>query len=98
MVDGHPAWVELADLYHPDDPVDAATGIGCGRRILFQRVPESKQLKNRLHLDLQVGPRRRDAEVTRLTALGAIVRREIDDRGARVVTMTDLEGNEFDVI
>jgi hypothetical protein len=40
-------------------------------RILFQQVPEGKTVKNRLHLDVRVGPDRREAEVTRLLGLGA---------------------------
>ncbi|HEX2307851.1 MAG TPA: hypothetical protein VHI14_05995 [Jatrophihabitantaceae bacterium] len=35
-----------------------------------ERVPESKTVKNRVDLDLQVGPDRNDAEVQRLTDLG----------------------------
>src|SRR5688572_6920696 len=38
-------------------------------RILFQSVPEAKQVKNRLHLDIRVGPERREAEVARLLGL-----------------------------
>lgn len=79
---------------------------GVGPRIFFQRVPEGKTAKNRMHLDLNVsgGPRvalderRRlvDAEVARLKALGAT-----DERGAMEhlgeywVRMNDPEGNEF---
>ena len=32
-------------------------------RVLFQRVPEAKTVKNRLHLDVRVGAERREAEV-----------------------------------
>ncbi|HEY9288201.1 MAG TPA: VOC family protein, partial [Candidatus Dormibacteraeota bacterium] len=54
---------------------------GAGPRIYFQRVPEGKVVKNRVHLDLNVGggmstpieerKRRVDAEAERLIALGA---------------------------
>jgi hypothetical protein len=95
--DGRPAFRDLIAVRHPDDPVHPMTGSGQGRRILFQRVPEHKQVKNRLHLDLSVGPERRDAEVERLLALGARVLRRVADRGSEHVTMADPEGNEFDV-
>lgn len=96
-VDGHKAFRALAAVRHPDDPVEEATGIGLGRRILFQAVPEAKQGKNRLHIDLHAGPGQRDAEVRRLTELGAKVLRHVEERGSRHVTMADPEGNEFDV-
>jgi hypothetical protein len=64
-------------------------------RVLFQEVPEAKAGKNRLHLDVRVGPERQEAEVARLTGLGAT---ELW-RGAQGphtwVTMADPEGNEF---
>jgi len=80
-----------------DDPEDDPTVLvepppGGTPRLWFQRVPESKLVKNRVHLDLtcaDVG-----AEVARLTGLGA---RELA-RHEHWVTMADPEGNEFDVI
>jgi len=64
-------------------------------RLLFQQVPEAKVGKNRLHLDVRVGPERQEAEVIRLVAMGAT---ELW-RGAQGphtwVTMADPEGNEF---
>jgi hypothetical protein len=96
-VDGRKAWRELAAVRHPADPVDPASGTGLGRRLLFQAVPEPKQVKNRLHLDLHVGPAGREAEVKRLESLGATVLREVADRGSVHTTMADPEGNEFDV-
>ena len=91
------AFRELAAVRHPDDPVQPVSGIGLGRRILFQVVPESKTTKNRLHLDLHVGPEARERETARLEALGATVLAHVDDRGSRHVTLADPEGNEFDV-
>ncbi|AWK71251.1 MULTISPECIES: VOC family protein [Rhodococcus] len=63
-------------------------------RVLFQLVPESKTVKNRLHLDLRVGDGRED------------LARELEESGAKVlhrgrqgpnewITMADPEGNEF---
>jgi hypothetical protein len=95
-VDGKRRWKELASLRHPDDGVDER-GAGTGRRLLFQAVPEAKSVKNRVHLDLLVGPEQADAEVARLEALGATTVRVTDDPGGRWILMTDPEGNEFDV-
>jgi hypothetical protein len=64
-------------------------------RVLFQAVPEAKTVKNRLHLDVRVGADAQEAEVARLTGMGA---QELW-RGAQGpsswVTMADPEGNEF---
>src|SRR3712207_3199221 len=40
-------------------------------RVLFQRGPEAKTVKNRVHLDVHVGAERREAEVARLLGMGA---------------------------
>lgn len=79
---------------------------GARPRIFFQKVPEGKVAKNRLHLDLGVsgGPsvpldeRRRlvDAEVARLKGLGATDERgAMEKNGEYWVRMNDPEGNEF---
>ncbi|HEY5822018.1 MAG TPA: VOC family protein [Propionibacteriaceae bacterium] len=68
---------------------------GTDRRILFQAVPESKTAKNRLHLDLNVGPEGLDAAVQRLTELGASTVAEVNDRGSHSFVLADPEGNEF---
>jgi Glyoxalase-like domain len=68
---------------------------GNGPRVLFQRVPEGKTVKNRLHLDLNVGPDQMFAEVDRLTRLGATQIAEVRDRGSHHIVMQDPEGNEF---
>jgi hypothetical protein len=94
-VEGRPAFRTLQAVRHPDDPVQEGTGIGLGRRLLFQQVPEPKTVKNRLHLDLHVGPGRRDGEVARLRELGATVLQEIREPGTEHVVMADPEGNEF---
>ncbi|MFE5791970.1 VOC family protein [Streptomyces sp. NPDC056503] len=88
-------WHDLAAVRHPDDPVSEENGAGLGRRILFQRVPEAKTVKNRLHLDVHAGPGTRDAQVERLEKLGAGVRRRVAEQGGAWVVMTDPEGNEF---
>jgi hypothetical protein len=78
---------------------------GIGPRIFFQRVPEGKTAKNRLHLDVNAGggpdtpitDRRRhvDAEVDRLVAAGATVIGPVEQRGEYWVVLGDPEGNEF---
>ena len=57
----------------------------------FQRVPEGKTAKNRLHFDLRAPGGRVADEVARLAGLGASV---VHDGGGLVV-MRDPEGNEF---
>jgi predicted enzyme related to lactoylglutathione lyase len=65
--------------------------------LLLQQVPEPKTAKNRMHLDLQVADL--DAEVERLTALGAVVvEPPHDDAGFVTAILADLQGNEFCVI
>lgn len=92
---GRPAFRDLVAVRHPDDPYDAETGTGLGRRVLFQRVAEAKSGKNRLHLDLHAGPERRAEEVARLTALGATVLREVSEPAGAWTVLADPEGNEF---
>ncbi|GAA2138431.1 VOC family protein [Glycomyces algeriensis] len=95
-VDGHHAWKTLAAIRNPDDPFDAASDAGQGMRILFQVVPESKTVKNRLHLDLHVGLDNIDAEAERLESLGATRAGErLSEGPAQWIVMQDPEGNEF---
>jgi hypothetical protein len=63
--------------------------------LLFARVAEPKQGKNRLHLDLR--PDDRDAEVERLVALGAR-HADIGQGDESWVVLADPEGNEFCVL
>ena len=80
---------------------------GKGPRIYFQRVPEGKVVKNRVHLDLNVGggtsvaldqrKPRIEAEAQRLAGLGARRVRVFEKSGEYWVAMLDPEGNEFDV-
>lgn len=78
---------------------------GTGPRLLFQRVPEGKVVKNRLHLDVRagtglVGAERLatlEAECARLVALGAVHVRTMraDGENESCIVMQDIEGNEF---
>jgi hypothetical protein len=95
----------------PEDQWDARSAVvdpdGKGPRLFFQRVPEPKVVKNRVHLDLNVGGgpqvpieerrRRIEAELARLVGLGATVLRTVDEDGEYFVNMLDPEGNEFDL-
>jgi hypothetical protein len=94
-VDGRRDFRIAAAVRDPDAPVDEFTGIGQGGRVLFQVVPEPKTVKNRVHLDLHVGPDARADMVARLEGLGAKVLYEKAEMGSSWVTMADPEGNEF---
>ena len=62
---------------------------------MFIKVPESKTSKNRFHPDLAATDL--EAEVKRLVAIGATEHGSFDESGARWTTLTDPEGNEFDI-
>ncbi|MFD8424390.1 VOC family protein [Streptomyces sp. NPDC059466] len=78
---------------------------GVGPRLYFQRVPEGKVVKNRVHLDIRVGTglvgeerlATLKAECARLVELGAVVVHVLlaDDDNESCITMQDVEGNEF---
>ena len=90
-------WNDASAVEDPD---------GVHPRLFFQKVPEGKVAKNRMHLDLNVGGGRDIpaderkarvlAEVARLKALGASDRRgAMDKHGEFWVRMNDPEDNEF---
>ncbi|MGO9559978.1 MAG: VOC family protein [Acidimicrobiales bacterium] len=84
---------------HPEDPEGLLVAPDGGANVLFVRVPEPKNSKNRVHLDLvppDSSPEARDAELERLVALGATVVDDLrrPDRTGWVV-LADPEGNEF---
>jgi hypothetical protein len=108
--EGHESWESfLTAMGVPKDQWDRAYAIvdpdGKGPRIFFQKVPEPKTVKNRVHLDVNVsgGPgtpidERRakvDAAVERVVGLGATKLRPYEENGEYWVVMQDLEGNEF---
>jgi hypothetical protein len=85
-----------AAIRHPEDPFDQVSGVGRGRRLLFQDVPESKSGKNRLHIDVHSEPGGLENLVARLEQLGATRVREVDQGPAgHWWIMHDPEGNEF---
>lgn len=69
-----------------------------GPGLIFVPVPESKALKNRLHIDLApTADDDRDAEVRRLESIGAR-RIDIGQGDVTWVVLADPEGNEFCVL
>jgi len=78
---------------------------GVGQRLYFQRVPEGKVVKNRVHLDINPSPEGKatseqiDAEKDRIVALGATVHHLQDEQWGPLreyhYVMQDPEGNEF---
>jgi hypothetical protein len=80
---------ELDEDSTSDKAYVEAPGWG-GPNLWFQRVPEPRTAKNRLHFDLRAPGPVAD-EVRRLTAIGATVEREGDD----LTVMLDPEGNVF---
>jgi hypothetical protein len=77
---------------------------GTGPRLLFQKVPEGKSVKNRVHLDVNVTDRESsaeeqraaiDADVDRLVGAGATRLNDFDGPTGTWTVMQDIEGNEF---
>ena len=108
---GYPSWDAFLDAIgvKPEER-DAASAIhdpeGRGPRLYFQKVPEGKTAKNRVHRDLRAAADARDyqtrmelleTECARLVALGAerVRRFEKSVTSFGFITMRDPEGNEF---
>jgi catechol 2,3-dioxygenase-like lactoylglutathione lyase family enzyme len=103
-------WPEALDAWgvpeeHHNDRSAASAPDGQGPRLFFQKVPEGKTAKNRLHLDVRAAPGLRgeermaalEAEAERLVALGAARLQRVEPGGidAGHLVMADPEGNEF---
>jgi catechol 2,3-dioxygenase-like lactoylglutathione lyase family enzyme len=99
LLDGGLNEEDLANKSAIEDPT------GVGPRLFFQRVPEGKTAKNRMHVDIRATPGRRPtldelvAEKDRVVALGATVLVDYDSNWGPVperhFVMQDPEGNEF---
>ncbi|MFI6681349.1 VOC family protein [Kribbella sp. NPDC050470] len=97
------------DFQHSMPPEEQGSWFACvdpsgvGPRLYFQRVPEGKVAKNRVHLDVRVaydleGEERLaalEAECARLVPLGARRERLLYDGTDACMVMQDIEGNEF---
>jgi catechol 2,3-dioxygenase-like lactoylglutathione lyase family enzyme len=108
---GFATWDEALGAFGvpPERRNDASAAVdpeGSGPRLFFQRVPEGKQAKNRLHLDVRAAPGLEgdermaalESEAERLIGLGAsrLARHEPEPPlGAGHIVMADPEGNEF---
>jgi len=86
-------WAQALEGYAVDSEWAMVVKSESGPTIFFQKVPERKSVKNRVHLDLSVADRA--AEVARLKGLGAKVMQEMDEGGYKWTVMQDPEGNEF---
>jgi hypothetical protein len=74
-------------------------GPGDEPRLLFVEVPEDKQVKNRVHLDLEPTEGARDDEIERVVALGAIPLDDLrKEDGSGWLVLADPEGNEFCIL
>jgi hypothetical protein len=108
--EGYDSWEAfLAEMGVPESQWGSRSAIvdpeGAGPRIFFQQVPETKTVKNRVHLDVNASgaPGASEAErrtrvaeaVGRLVEAGASVQREFNEPGEHRVVMQDPEGNEF---
>ncbi len=97
---GFDTWDDALDAFGIDrsDP-DRAYGIvdpdGAGPRLFFQKVPEGKTAKNRVHLDVNVGAEAMHERAEALVALGATRVGEHEEPGGHWITLLDPEGNEF---
>jgi len=105
--DSWEAWAVANDLPREDwdNYASRVDPDGAGPRLFFQRVPEPKTAKNRVHLDLDVSGgrgtplefrRRKVADaVERAVAAGATRVKDYDEAGQHWVVLQDPEGNEF---
>jgi predicted enzyme related to lactoylglutathione lyase len=91
-------WADVLG-YKVDEADDSSASIspasGTGLEIAFQKVPEPKTAKNRVHLDLSPADSDAEQELRRLSSLGG---KQIDvgqGTDASWVVLTDPEGNEF---
>jgi len=93
----------------PEDKRDSASALvdpeGNGPRMFFQKVPEPKTVKNRLHLDINITGgmgtpldervRMVDDAVERLLSIGATLVQRTHQYDGYFVILQDPEGNEF---
>jgi predicted enzyme related to lactoylglutathione lyase len=94
-------WANALGYRLDDDSDDDGAAIsdpsGATAGMFFQRVPEPKTAKNRMHLDVRPSGSMAE-EVARLEGLGATIRGFIEEGGSFWTQMRDPEGNEFCVL
>ena len=91
--------VEIEDRFgDPPQYVNLGPATPDGPRVCFQRVPEAKMTKNRVHLDVAVQDV--DAAASRITELGGkrLPHQDYHEDGYSWRIMADPEGNEFCLI
>jgi catechol 2,3-dioxygenase-like lactoylglutathione lyase family enzyme len=98
-------WCEVLGYELHSTGVVGSDPTGVGPRLYFQRVPEGKVAKNRVHLDVRVGTglvgeerlAALEAECARLVPLGAVRGQLLlaDEDNESCLNMQDVEGNEF---
>ncbi len=93
-------WAGATGYAMQDDSTEAWAWLedprGTGVEIGFQRVPEPKTVKNRVHLDLHTADE--EAEAQRIEALGATRLYVSEDPEDIFIVLADPEGNEFCVV
>ncbi len=109
--EGFVTWDDALEAFGvpPECRNDASAAVdpeGNGPRLWFQKVPEGKTAKNRVHVDVRAAPgltgddrmAALEAECVRLLALGAQRLQRFEPDGATsagFIVMADPEGNEF---
>ncbi|KGJ77454.1 hypothetical protein GY21_07870 [Cryobacterium roopkundense] len=98
-------WGHVLGYVVEDSGVVCVDPTGTGPRLYFQRVPELKTVKNRVHLDVRAGSglvgaerlAKLENECARLVTLGAVRVQLLpaDDENESCLVMQDIEGNEF---
>lgn len=107
---GFDSWGAFLDeMEIPEDRREDRAAIvdsqGEGPRVFFQKVPESKTAKNRMHLDVSISggpqaddPTRRsriEQHAVLLSGAGAVEIARVEEFGEFWIVMQDPEGNEF---
>jgi hypothetical protein len=108
---GFATWEEALDHFGvpEEDRNNVSASVdpeGVGPRLFFQKVPEDKVAKNRIHLDVRTAPGQQgdermaslESECARLAALGATRVRRAEPEppmSAGFIVMQDPGGNEF---
>jgi hypothetical protein len=105
VLDEQPDLIEIGDIGLPAEPTDAyieewkarlRAGVAAPT-LVFAKVPEGKEVKNRVHIDVSPIDASHPDEVERVLALGA-KRVDIGQGDVRWEVLADPEGNEFCIL